>query len=110
MSSEPCTWCGADVDPDDGFRAYEPGKRRSAVFCRLEHIVPWSMQGSDWGEGEAFEPPRTEAGPLRCAHCGRTLKDVQVLLVRHRGVYRIPDDFCSVEHLAAWAKAGGRWQ
>jgi hypothetical protein len=33
-----------------------------------------------------------------------------VLIVSHRGAHRIPDGFCSVEHLNAWAKAGGRWQ
>jgi hypothetical protein len=38
------------------------------------------------------------------------LGDVHVLLVRHRGENRIPDDFCSVDHLLEWAKAGGRWQ
>ena len=110
MSSEPCSWCGEDVDPDDGFRVYEPALKRRAVFCRLEHIVPWALQGPDWGEGETEERPRTDQGPLRCAHCERALDDVGVLLVRHRGEFRIPDQFCEVDHLAAWAKAGGRWQ
>ena len=49
MNSEPCSWCGDDVDPDDGFRAYEPAGGRRAVFCRIEHIVPWVIQGSGWG-------------------------------------------------------------
>ena len=40
---------------------------------------------------------------------GVPLSDVHVLLVRHRGEHRIPDAFCSVDHLAEWAKAGGRW-
>ena len=35
--------------------------------------------------------------------------EVHVLLVRRRGEARIPDDFCSVDHLLEWAKAGGRW-
>jgi hypothetical protein len=35
---------------------------------------------------------------------------VHVLLVRHRGDHRVADDFCSTEHMAEWAKAGGRWQ
>ena len=26
-----CTWCGADVEPWDGFRAYEPAGGRRAV-------------------------------------------------------------------------------
>jgi hypothetical protein len=33
-----------------------------------------------------------------------------VLLVRHRGEHRIPDAFCSLDHAAEWAKAGGRWR
>jgi hypothetical protein len=33
-----------------------------------------------------------------------------VVLVRHRGEHRIPDAFCSADHLASWAKAGGRWR
>ena len=37
------------------------------------------------------------------------LGDVHVLLVRHRGEYRVPDGFCGVDHLLEWAKAGGRW-
>ena len=45
-----------------------------------------------------------------CSHCGEPLADVHVLLVRHRGEARVPDGFCSVDHLADWAKAGGRWQ
>jgi hypothetical protein len=45
-----------------------------------------------------------------CAHCGAALDEGHLVLVRHRGEYRIPDGFCSVDHLLAWAKAGGRWQ
>ena len=37
------------------------------------------------------------------------LEEGHVLLVRHRGEYRIPDGFFSVQHLADWAKAGGRY-
>ena len=51
--------------------------------------------------------------PMRascCAHCEAPIGEVHVLLVRHRGEHRIADSFCDVEHLAAWAKAGGRWQ
>jgi hypothetical protein len=33
-----------------------------------------------------------------------------VLLVRHRGEHRIADAFCGIDHVLAWAKAGGRWQ
>jgi hypothetical protein len=29
--------------------------------------------------------------------------------VRHRGEHRIPDAFCSPDHMGAWARKGGRW-
>jgi hypothetical protein len=106
VSGERCTWCGVDVDADDGFRAYEPAGGRRAVFCRLEHIVPWAIRGAWW------EPaPGDPAGDAleTCSHCGAALGDAHVALVRRRGEHRIPDGFCSVEHMLEWAKAGGRW-
>ncbi len=104
-----CSWCGRTVEPEDGFRVEEvPGARRAA-FCRLEHIVPWSIQGPHWEAGELKEPPGLAESLDACAHCGVALSDVRVLLIRHRGEHRIPDAFCSVEHLAEWAKSGGRW-
>ena len=102
-----CSWCGAPVDADDGFRVYEPAGERRAAFCRLEHVVPWHIQGPHWEPGELDE---TAEELERCSHCGEPLGDVGVLLVRHRAEHRIPDGFCSVDHLAAWAKAGGRWR
>jgi hypothetical protein len=99
MSELSCNWCGKTVEEDDGYRLYEEG--RMAVFCRLEHVVPWQMQGPRWAAGEAV----TVEG--QCVECG---EPATVLLVRHRGEHRIPDAFCSVEHAAAWAKAGGRWR
>lgn len=110
MNSEPCSWCGDDVDPDDGFRAYEPAGGRRAVFCRIEHIVPWVIQGSGWGAGGVTEPAGTEARPSRCSHCASQFGEGYVLLVRHRGGHRIADGFCSVTHMRDWAKAGGRWR
>jgi hypothetical protein len=107
--AERCTWCGAEVDTDDGFRAYEPSGDRRAVFCRLEHLVPWRIQGAFWEAGE-LEPGVDPAGLRECSHCGAELGDVSVLLVRHRGEHRIADAFCSVEHMGDWAKAGGRWR
>ena len=107
---ERCSWCGARVERDDGFRMLEePGARR-AVFCRLEHVVPWAMQGAHWEAGEGDEPSDLMRGIDECAHCGAELGDVRVALVRHRGEHRIPDVFCSVDHAADWAKAGGRWR
>jgi hypothetical protein len=83
------------------------------VFCRLEHVVPWAMQGAHWSAGEpglwAFEPSDL-GGTTECAHCGAALGDLHLRLVRHRGDHRIPDGFCSVDHLLEWAKAGGRWR
>ena len=108
--AEICSWCGAKVDDANGYRAYEAAGERRAVFCRLEHIVPWAIQGPHWEAGPLSEPERIDEPPLACAHCARELDEVHVLLVRHRGEHRVADDFCSTEHMAAWAKAGGRWQ
>lgn len=107
--TERCTWCGVAVERDDGFRAYEPAGDRRAVFCRLEHVVPWVIRDARWEAGPPDRSAVTESG-ARCAHCEAELGEVHVLLVRHRGEHRIADGFCDVEHLAAWAKAGGRWQ
>ena len=105
-----CSWCGAPVDADDGFRVYEPAGERRAAFCRLEHVVPWAIQGAHWEPGELDEPPELDAGLLRCSRCGAELGEVHVLAVRHRGEHRVPDAFCSIDHLTEWAKAGGRWR
>jgi hypothetical protein len=110
MNNEPCTWCGAAVEPDDGFRAYEPAGERRAVFCRLEHVIPWAIQGAHWEAGAMTEPPALDEGIRSCSHCGAELGEAHVLLVRHRGEHRVADGFCSVDHLNEWAKAGGRWQ
>jgi ribosomal protein L24E len=103
--SDRCSWCGADVEPDDGYRAYEPAGSRQAVFCRLEHVVPWAIRGAWWEAGEPVDDPRLSA----CSFCGDALDDAHVLLVRTRGEHHVPDGFCTVEHLLAWAKAGGRY-
>ena len=108
--TETCTWCGAAVEAGDGFRLYEPAGDRRAVFCRLEHVIPWAIQGAHWEAGQLDEPESIDAGPVACAHCGAELGEVHVLLVGHRGESRVPDDFCSVDHLLEWAKAGGRWR
>jgi hypothetical protein len=115
-TSETCTWCGAEVEPTDGFRAHEPAGERYAVFCRLEHIVPWELQGAGWLPAPAGNPGipgrGTEEMPGSgvCSHCEGPLGETAVLLVRHRGEHRVTDGFCSSAHMAAWAKAGGRWQ
>ena len=105
-----CNWCGDAVEPGDGFRLAEPAGERLAAFCRLEHLVPWSMTGPHWDAGVLADPPEDERALETCAHCGEPAGDTRVLLVRHRGEHRIPDAFCSVDHAEAWAKAGGRWR
>jgi hypothetical protein len=109
QSTESCSWCGNDVEREDGWRAQEiPGARR-ATFCRLEHVFPWKVQGPHWEPGEIEEPNDIADSVTICAECGGDLGEVRVLLVRHRGDHRIPDGFCSAEHMAEWAKRGGRW-
>jgi hypothetical protein len=108
--ADACTWCGQAVDADDGLRVYEPAGERRAAFCRLEHVVPWAIQGAHWEPGEMTEPASIGQGPISCAQCGKELGEVHVLLVRHRSEHRVPDCFCGVDHLLEWAKAGGRWQ
>lgn len=107
MSERACSWCGEPVDADDGFSAFELEGERTAVFCRLEHVVPWVIQGAHWSAGLA-EPGLPEADDT-CAHCGEPVGDRLVLLVRHRGEHRICDSFCGTTHLLEWAKAGGRY-
>ena len=97
------------MEDDDGFRAYEPEGERRAVFCRLEHVIPWAMQDAHWEAGELDEPPSLDEGATQCSHCDAELGDVHVLLVRHRGEHRVADGFCSVEHMQQWAKTGGRY-
>jgi hypothetical protein len=104
-----CSSCGQEISADEGWRAYQPSTARTAAFCRLEHLVPWSFRGAEWRDGPSVLPPGSEHEP-RCAACGEALGDDRVALVRHRGTYRIADGFCSTDHMVGWAKAGGRWR
>ena len=105
-----CSWCGDAIERDEGWRVQEvPGVRRAA-FCRLELVVPWSIQGAHWEAGEIEEPTGLIEDKHACSHCGAALGDVHIVLVRHRGEHRIADAFCSADHMAEWAKAGGRWR
>jgi hypothetical protein len=108
--AESCAWCGQAVEAHDGFRLFEPAGERRAAFCRLEHVVPWALDGPHWEAGRVDEPPGLERSLEACAECGAELPDTRLVLVRHRGDHRIPDAFCSVDHLDAWARAGGRWR
>ena len=107
---EPCSWCGVTVEEDDGFRVAEPEGERRATFCRLEHIVPWIIQGAHWEPGRIVDNGEPDDGVGRCAQCGDALGDRRVLVVRHRGDYRSADAFCRLDHLLDWAKGGGRWK
>jgi len=109
LTPERCTWCGAAVDRDDGYRVREDPGARSAVFCRLEHVVPWAMRDPRWEAGDPEAAPVVEEVLDTCTRCDQPLTDVRVTLVRHRAEHRIPDAFCSVDHMAAWANAGGRY-
>ncbi len=109
MRGEPCDWCGEPVLPDGGFRATEPAGERCATFCRLEHVVPWVINGAHW-RAETLEHTAQELEQVeRCALCAETVGETCVLLVRHRGEHRIADAFCGTAHLMEWARAGGRW-
>ena len=66
------------------------------------------MRGAEWDDGPGALPPGCDHGSI-CAACDAELDVEAVVLVRHRGVHRIADGFCSVDHMAEWAKAGGRW-
>jgi hypothetical protein len=101
--SDRCTWCGDTVG--DAYRVYE-GPRR-AVFCRLEHVVPWAIRGAAWEPGE---PVEGDARVITCSWCDQELDDRHVLLVRSRGEVSVHDGFCGVAHLLEWAKAGGRYR
>jgi hypothetical protein len=110
MSEARCNWCGTAVGADDGYRAAEQAGERLAVFCRLEHVVPWAIQGPHWDAGSLPQEPPQDDALERCAVCATTLDATRVLLVHHRGEHRIADAFCGVEHCASWARAGGRWR
>lgn len=111
-TEEICTWCGDAVEMTDRYRAYEPAGERRATFCRLEHIVPWMIQGPRWEPGPVDEPGEiAELSPQAvCSQCAGPLRDSRALLVRHRGEHRVIDWFCSADHMAVWARSGGRWQ
>jgi hypothetical protein len=110
VSHERCSWCGAPVAQDEGFRVAEEAGERVAAFCRLEHVVPWAMRGPHWDAGVLSERPPQAQELEQCAECGAAVDDTRVLLVRHRGEHRIGDAFCGTDHLLEWARAGGRWR
>ena len=108
--AEQCTWCGTSVGPDQGFRVAEPVAEHKAVFCRLEHVVPWVIQGARWTPGRITRKDEPDDGLGCCTLCGEEVGDTRVLVVRHRGDHRIADCFCRLDHLHEWAKGGGRYR
>lgn len=109
MSPERCSWCGEPIDAEDGYRLGEKAGERKAAFCRLEHVVPWAIQGAHWDPG-TIEEPADQRAIARCARCDEELDpETRIVLVRHRGEHRVADAFCTITHLREWAQAGGRW-
>jgi hypothetical protein len=108
--AEQCSWCATVVPRDDGFRVAEPEAERKAAFCRLEHVVPWIIQGPRWSTGRIVRNGEPDDALGRCALCGGELGAERVLVVRHRGDHRIADAFCRLDHLLEWAKGGGRYK
>ena len=79
----------------DGFRLAEHAGDRGAVFCRLEHVVPWAMQGAHWEAGEPLGARRhrqhQDLRPLRRrARRGTPAARAPPRRAPH------PDGFCSV--------------
>jgi hypothetical protein len=108
--TQACTWCGAVVAADDGFRLRDAGGERRAVFCRLEHVIPWEIKGAKWElAGDDAPGARGQHSDELCSFCGSHPGPERLLLTRHRDHHRILDVFCDTAHLAAWAKAGGRF-
>ena len=112
LVAETCTWCGTEV---------ETGRRlpRLRAGGRAPRRCSAGSSTSSPGRSPTLTGRRVRPPPSRptlpatspiCSHCGAELADTQVLLVRHRGEARITDAFCSVDHMEAWAKAGGRFQ
>ena len=108
MDLEPCTWCGNEVEPGDGFRAYEPARRAARGVLPARARDPLVDPGCPLGRGHADRAAVSRSGrdpllPDRQAE----LTDTHVLLVRHRGEHRVAHVFCSVDHMTAWARQAG---
>ena len=82
-----------------------PGERRAA-FCRLEHMVPWAIQGAHWEPGGPTEPSRIGDSLERCAHCGEPLGDVAWCSSGTAASTASRTRFCSVDHLADVGEGG----
>lgn len=117
-AQQQCSWCAAEIGAEDGYWLQSRSGSEAAVFCRLEHIVPWVIKDARWDEpavtdAAGWEPAGTggtggEAN--RCSYCKLELANGGHELVRRRETHRVVDVFCDTDHLKAWAQAGGRWQ
>ena len=108
--TQACTWCGALVAAGDGFRLRDASGSRRAIFCRLEHVVPWEIKGAKWEAADDDAPgAQGEQAGDPCSFCGEQPGPERLLLTRHRESHRILDVFCDTGHLGAWARQGGRF-
>ena len=105
-----CSWCGTAIEREDGWRAQEmPGRAAGGLLPPRARGAVADSGARTGRRGRSRSRAASTDSIDTCAHCGEPLGDVQVVLVRHRGEHRIPDAFCSADHMAEWAKAGGRW-
>jgi hypothetical protein len=72
--------------------------------------VPWVIRGASWEVAQEDEAPEGDGAVAACAWCEAPLGEARVLLVRSRGEHRVPEGFCGLDHLLAWAKAGGPYR
>jgi len=103
-SGERCSWCGAAgrTPMTASARSSAEGERR-AVFCRLEHVVPWLIRGAHWEP--AISPSRRPSSKRSTvARTATASLRAAVLLFRHRGEHRIADGFCEPDHLLEWRR------
>ncbi|MFY9487294.1 MAG: hypothetical protein WAP35_01165 [Solirubrobacterales bacterium] len=113
-SEDACNWCAAAVAAENRYAVTEIALARELSFCRLEHIVPWVIREKRRERGMIAAVDDAVAKTLLeeagdCAECGSVPQDGAVVLVHERSGERILDAFCSLEHLRAWASAGGHW-
>ena len=100
------SWCGRS-SPTTASAPTSPPASGAPIFCRLEHVVPWAIQGAHWEAGALAEPPALERGRRAAAPTAAPSSATSACsLVRHRGEHRIADDFCSVDHLLRMGEGG----
>ena len=68
------------------------------------------MQDAHWEAGELSEEAGVAEEVTRCSFCEAELGMSTSCSSATAASFRIPDGFCSVDHMAQWAKEGGRWR